>query len=675
MRRLLAVIVVVVARPLVAQTPSRPLTIADFLSLDRASDVQISPDGGTVAFTVTSTLLEQDRRMSHVWLQPVAGGAARRITDDSLGGRGARWSPDGRTLAYVTARGVPEIRLYSVAAGRRRRLVEVATGADGIVWSPTGTHVAFASEVYPDCADDACNRRRLAADTRRPSQARVYEELLFRHWNRWDDGRRSHLFVAPVAGGRPVDVTAGLDADVPVPPFGGAEDYAFSADGRFLYYTTKVGTDRAQHTNSDIYRVPIEGGPPHNLTAQRSGGERAPLPAPGGRLLAYLSQERPGFESDRWRLMVRDLVEGRDYDVTARFDRSVNSYLWLPDARGLLLSAQDGHRTALYRVDLDGVIERVQSWGNTSEFSLAGDGATVALLNDAIDRPGQVFVWQLGSREPPRQVGNLNADRLRGVRMYPAEELQWVGAAGRTVRGMLVRPPQFREGQRYPLVVLIHGGPQSAWLDNFHARWNAQLFAAPGYVVALLNPRGSTGFGQAFVDEVSRDWGGRVFVDIMAGVEHAARFPFVDSTRMAAAGGSFGGYMVNWINAHTRRFDALISHAGVYNLEAFYGATEELWFPEWEFGGPPWENRTWYERWSPHRFADGFGTPTLVIHGALDYRVPDTEGLAMFQALRRQAIPARLVYFPDEGHWIARPQNQKLWWEEVQGWLARYLHD
>jgi dipeptidyl aminopeptidase/acylaminoacyl peptidase len=655
----------------VAQTGTRPITIEEFVSMDRVSDPRISPDARWVAYTVTSTSLETNGRTSHVWLQSVDGGAARRVSDEA-GGHGARWSPDGATLAYVSGSAVSQIVVYDIAARRARPLTSLVTGVDGIVWSPTGTHVAFVSDVYPECRDEACNRQRLAEEDARPTDVRTYDELLYRHWTEWEDGRRSHLFVVPLAGGVPTDLIPGADYDVPVPPFGGSEDYAFSVDGQFVYYTTKTGRDRAWHTNADISRVPVAGGPAVNVTASLAGAERHPAPSPDGRLLAFLSQERAGFESDRWRLLVQDPNGGRQV-LTAGLDRSVHAFEWLPNSSGLLFTAQDGHRTAIYRVDLDSRVRQILGWGNTGAFSLADDGNTLALVNDAMDRPGQVYVWRMGGREEPRRLTNLNAPLLTQVRLQPAEEMQWVGAGGRTIRGLMLRPPQFRQGERYPLVVLIHGGPQGAWLDNFHARWNAQLFAAPGYVVALLNPRGSTGFGQRFVDEISQDWGGRVYTDIMAGVEHAARFRYVDSTRMAAAGGSYGGYMVNWINAHSTRFDALISHAGLFNLEAFYGATEELWFPEWEFGGPPWVNRTWYDRWSPHRFADGFQTPTLVIHGARDYRVSDTQGLAMFTALRRQDVPTRLVYFPDEGHWISKPANQRVWWTEVQEWLVRYL--
>ncbi|MDH3456832.1 MAG: S9 family peptidase [Gemmatimonadota bacterium] len=662
------------AGPATAQTDRGPLSIETFLALERVADPQVSPDGKWVVYTVMAPDLAANTRLSDVWLVPTDSGAARRISDRRAGGRAARWSPDGTRIAYVTSRGDrSQIRIYDTRTRRFRTVTSLSTGADGVIWSPTGTHLAFVSEVVPECSDDACNQRVLAERDARPTQARIYDELLYRHWNTWEDGLRSHLFVVPVAGGMPVDVTVGLDHDIPVPPFGGSSDYAFMPDGRSLVYTTKVGTDQAWHTNSDIYRVAVEGGEATNLTRGLLGAERHPLPSPDGSLVAFLSQERAGFESDRWRLMVLDLSSLRVREVPRQFDRSVDGFTWLPNGREFILTADDRQRGAVFRAGLDGTVQRLLAWGNTAQLALASDGNTVAFVNDAMHRPGEVYAWKLGGSGDPRPLTMVNAERLRNVLMHPAEDISWVGADGYTVHGLLVRPPQFRRGNRYPLLVLIHGGPQGAWLDNFHSRWNAQLFAAPGYVTVLLNPRGSTGFGQRFTDQISRDWGGKVFIDIMAGVEHAARLPYVDSTRIAAVGGSYGGYMVNWINGNSNRFDALISHAGIFNLEAFYGGTEELWFPEWEFGGPPWVERTYYEQWSPHRFARNFATPTLVIHGALDFRVPDTQGLQMFTALRRRGVPARLLYFPDEGHWIGKPENQRLWWTEVQAWLARYL--
>lgn len=657
-----------------AQAPSRTLTTEAFLSLDRVADPQISPDGAWIIYSVTVTDLDANSRSTDLWMVSSAGGEPQRVSEGRFGGSGGRWSPDGTLVAYITTRGgPPRVRVYETVRRRSRTLVELQTGAEGIVWSPSGLQLAFASRVFAECADDGCNAEYLASRSAAGSQVRVYDELLYRHWNRWDDGRWSHIFVASLAGGDVIDVLAGREYHAPPPPFGDSKDYTFSADGQSIVFATKTGSDRAWHTNSDLYEVPVAGGEPRLLTSGFRGGERYPAFSPDGTRLAFLSQTRAGFESDRWRLMVRDLATGATSELPRDFLQSVSEFAWLPDTGGIVFAAQHMQRTVMFRVDDGGRVRELSRWGNSTQLSVARDSGTIAFINDAIHRPGQVFTLSPEVGGAPERVTDLNAERLAGVVMHAAEDISWVGADGRTVRGMLVRPPQFRADERYPLLVLIHGGPQGAWLDSFHPRWNAQAFASGGYVTVLLNPRGSTGFGQLFVDQVSRDWGGRAYIDVMAGVEHAARFDFVDSTRIGAAGGSYGGYMVNWINGHSDRFDVFVSHAGIYNLEAFYGSTEELWFPEWEFGASPWDNRTLYEQWSPHRFAQNFRTPTLVVHGALDYRVPDSQGLDLFTALRRQSVPARLVYFPDEGHFISRPQNQKAWWTEIHEWLARYL--
>jgi dipeptidyl aminopeptidase/acylaminoacyl peptidase len=481
--------------------------------------------------------------------------------------------------------------------------------------------------------------------------------------------------VIPLAGGAPGDVIRGKDYDAPVPPFGGSADYAFSSDGQELAFTAKLGNDQAWTTNNDIFTVPVAGGEPVNVTASMKGADQTPAYSPDGRFLAFLSQQRPGFESDRVRLMVRDRKTGAVHEVPKAYDRSIGEYLWT--GTGFFAVVEDRQRHEIVHITPGGDVHHVlrDNGLNPSQLSLGVQGETPVLgfVSDGVADPGNVYRWPIDHAAPPKPLTQMNADKLADLGLRPAEEIRWRGADGDSVYGLLVKPPQFQEGRKYPLVVLVHGGPQSAWLDQFHSRWNAQLFATPGYVVFLPNPRGSTGFGQKFVDQISRDWGGRPYTDIMRGVDAVARLPFVDSTRMAAAGGSYGGYMMDWMEGHTTRFKTLISHAGVYNLESMYGSTEELWFPEWEFGGPPWVNRADYEKWSPNRFAARFKTPMLVIDGEQDFRVPYTEGLQLFTALRRQSVPARLLVFPDEGHWITRPQNQLKWYDEVQAWLGRYL--
>ena len=654
------------------------LSVNEFVNLDRPGEPAISPDGRWVAYNVTTTDLAASRRRTDLWLVAAAGGEQRRISSDSLGGRSARWSPDSRQLAYVSTRGgTPQVWVYDLAGGAARQLTSLSTGADGPVWAPSGRLIAFVSSVYPECADDACNQRRAAEEERRPSQARVYDHLLYRHWSTWDDGTRSHLFVVAAEGGTPRDLLAGKDYDTPVPPFGGSADYAWSPDSRELAFTTKVGRDQAWTTNTDVYTIGVEGGEPVNVTAGMAGADQTPSYSPDGRYLAFLSQAHAAYESDRIRLMVKDRASGAVREVPRAFDRWVGEYAWAPASDGFIVIAEDRMRNRIFHVTLAGEVHAVHPGGNASQLSLgSSDGRiVVAYVSDAVDRPAQVYVWRIdhANPTPPVAVTRLNADRLATLDLPPAEEIAWPGAGGDSIHGLLLKPPHFDPSRRYPLLVLVHGGPQGAWLDQFHGRWNAELFAAPGYVVFMPNPRGSTGFGQRFTDQIARDWGGKAYVDIMRGVDRVARLRYVDSTRMGAAGGSFGGHMVNWINGHTTRFKVLVAHDGDFDLSSFYGATEELWFPEHDLGGPPWANPTDYARWSPDRFASRMRTPELVIHGGRDFRVPETEGMQAFTALQRQNVPSRFLYFPDEGHWVLRPANQVVWWTTVQEWLARYL--
>ena len=671
----LAALLTLAAPPAAAQQ-RHPLTVRDFLGLASPGEPAISPDGRWVAYDVTTPDLVKGVRRTDLWLVGAAGGRPRRISTEALGGRSPRWSPDGRAIAYVTTRGgTPEVWIYRPASGARRQLTRLSTGADGPVWAPAGGLIAFTSAVFPDCPTDACNRRRAAAQD--PDAPRLYDHLLYRHWNAWDDGTRSHLFVVPAGGGTPRDLLAGRAWDTPVPPFGGSSDYAWSPDGKTLAFTTKFGRDQAWTTNSDVYTVPAAGGEPVNVTAGMDGAESAPAWSPDGRYLAFLSQATPAYESDRIRLMVKDLATGAVREVPRAFDRWVGEYAWEASSQGFVVIAEDRQRDRFFHFTLAGDVQAIDPGGDVSQLSLAAVRPDVAAyVSDAMNAPPQVFVWRIDADPPapPRQLTHLNAARLATLDLPPAEAIGWRGADGDSVHGWLLKPPGFDPSRRYPLLVLVHGGPQGAWLDQFHPRWNPELFAAPGYVTFMPNPRGSTGFGQAFIDAIARDWGGKVYEDIMTGVDAVAALPFVDSTRMGAAGGSFGAHMINWINGHTTRFRVLVAHDGDFNLSSFYGATDELWFPEHDLGGPPWQDRTDYQRWSPDHFAAQMRTPELVVHGGLDFRVPVTEGMQTFTALQRQGVASRFLYFPDEGHFVLRLHDQLVWWTTVQAWLAQYLH-
>jgi dipeptidyl aminopeptidase/acylaminoacyl peptidase len=668
-----------------AATPSvqgRPITFEDFATMPVVSDPQLSPDGSQVAYAVRTTDIQANKRTTRTFIAGVAGGAPRQFPDTGTPVTEARWSPDGKSIAYI---GGGQLWVADASGGARRQLTTLNGGASGPVWAPTSDRIAFTSGVYPDCKDDACNVGREKERTDSKVKAHVADQLLYRHWTAWDEGTRSHLYVVRSSGGATIDLTAGARYDVPPPPFGGSEAYAWAPDGREIAYSAKdQGRTDAWSTDINLYVVTADGSSAASvITAANTGADQNPVYSPDGKFIAYQSQARAGFESDRWRLMLYDRGAKSSRELLPTWDRNADAYFFAPDMQTVYVAAQDRGRDKLYRVALGaGAAASPQPLiadKNNVAFSWSRDGRTVVWQRDAADRPTEVYVARVAGKawSAPRQVTHETDSRVAQLALRPLEEFWYAGAGGDSVQGFMLRPPQYTAGKKYPLVVLIHGGPQGAFIDNWHGRWNYQMFAAPGEAVMFVNPRGSTGYGQRFVNEVSRDWGGRAYEDIMKGVDAAvARYPFVDSTRMGAAGGSYGGYMTNWINGHTNRFKALVTHAGVYNLESMAGATEEIWFTDYEFGGAYWDSTAMsqqYRRWSPHLSAGNMRTPTLVLHGEIDYRVPYTEGLSLFTALQRQNVPSRLVVFPDEGHWIGKPQNQELWWKEVNGWLSKYL--
>jgi dipeptidyl aminopeptidase/acylaminoacyl peptidase len=670
------------APAVLAAQARRPITFDDFAAMKAVSDPQLSPDGRTVLYAVRSTDVDANRRATTTYALPLGGGSARAFPDDTTRAGEARWSPDGRRVAY-TAGG--QLWIANADGSGRKQLTTLNGGASGPVWSPTGDRIAFVSAAWPDCTTDSCNAQKDKAKADNKVKAHVADNLMFRHWNAWDEGTRSHLFVVAADGDAPRDLTPGAKYDVPPGPFGGSEGYAFAPDGNEIAYTAKdQGRSDAWTTDVNLYAVPVNGGAAAVITKANVGADQNPVYSPDGKYIAYGSQKRGGFESDRFRLMLYDRARKTSVEALPGWDRNADGYAFSPDGKAIYVATTDKGRDKLYRAALgangvaSGAPTLVIGESNNLGFSFSRDARTVAWMRDATNRPAEVFAASLdGARATEtRQVTHVNDALVAQLALHPAEDFWFRGAGGDSVQGFIVKPPQYTAGRKYPVILLIHGGPQGAWLDNWHSRWNYQMFATTGAALVIINPRGSTGYGQKFVDDVSKGWGGKVYTDLMNGLDAAlARNPWLDSTRMGAAGGSFGGYMVNWIAGHTTRFKALVSHAGPFNLENMYAATEELWFPEWEYGGPFWDPkamREQYRVYSPHLFAGKFRTPTLVLNGELDYRVPYTEGLSMFTSLQRQGIPSRLVVFPDEGHRIAKPQNQRLWWGEVQGWLSKY---
>ncbi len=658
-----------------AYAQKQPFDVGAMLALKRISDPQISPNGQWVAFSVQSIDLAANKRPQQIWIVPLAGGTPRQITHDGDNNQRARWSPDSQRIAYVSNRsGSQQIWTMDTDGGNSRQVTNFATEADGVLFAPDGKNLLFTSEVYPECAaDDACNKKNLEADEKSPSKARVYTELLYRHWTTWQTRRRSHLLSVPVEGGPPKDLTPGT-RDVPPFSLDGVDDYDISPDGMEVCYAMNADPVPAISTNTDLYVVPIGGGQTRKITAT-PGADDTPRYSPDGKYLAWRAQFRAGYESDRWRLMVLERSTGKVTNLTENLDRWVTNLTWAPDSANIFFTTEDRGRQAIQLIPVNGGAIRVAASGNSvlDEMQLTRDGKTMVYTQQTGASPAEVYSAS-STGGAPLALTHLNDAVLDSHQLTPLEEF-WVDSSdGERVQSFVIKPPGFREDAKYPAILLIHGGPQGNWGYDWSYRWNAQVFAAAGYVVVEPNPRGSTGYGQKFIDQINNDWGGRAFDDLMAVADHMlAEMPYVDGSRLTAAGASYGGYMADWLQGHTQRFKAIISHAGVYDLPSEFGATEELWFPLWEFGGTPWDKPEEYAKWSPSSYVKDFHTPMLVTCGELDFRVPYTQSLQLFTALQLQKVPSKLMVFPDEGHWILKPQNSVLWYKTFIEWLDSWV--
>lgn len=658
-----------------AFTEKHAITFDDFIRIKRVSDPQISPGGDLIAFVITEMDLEKNISDSDIWITPAKGGTPWRLTSSHTADFSPRWSPDGKQIAFISSRGGSlQIWIINTRGGEAEKLTDIASGVSGFVWSPTGEHIAFGSSVYPECADNDCNKTKMAEKEKNLVKAKVFDELLYRHWNAWRDGMRSHVFVIPVAGGKAVDVTPG-DFDSPPISLGGSQDFTFSPDGGEICFVRNEDPElrKGLGTNNDLYTNSINGDRLDKITSNRAN-DNSPHYSPDGQYIAYRAMSRPGFEADKCNLILYDRRDSETTNLTSSLDRSVDEIRWSSDGKFLFFTFEESGRNVLTRFSFENnKIERIFERQTISSIGLSPDGDTVYFLKQSTHQPSEIYSYGIKNKKA-LQLTDINGSLFAGLQMNPTEEFWFDGAQNDKIHGLIVKPPFFDPSKKYPLVMLIHGGPQGAWKDSFHYRWNAQMFAAPGYVVAMINFHGSTGYGQDFTDSISGDWGGKPFDDIMLGLDHLfSKYDFIDFAKIGAAGASYGGYMIDWIEGHTDRFECLISHAGVYDLRSMHGATEELWFPEWEFQGTPWSNKQMYEKWSPSYYVRNFATPCLVIHGQLDFRVPVTQGFQFYTALQRMDVPSKMIYFPDEGHFVLKPQNARLWWENVCSWLAQYL--
>lgn len=662
--------------PIVRAAPRQgePLQAADALRVRWPRALAASPTRPELVFELKETELADDTVETQLHLLSLDSQELRQLTRAGRRNTEPAWSPDGRRIVYASARDEGPSQLYLLdveKGGEPVRLTQLTLGAERPVFSPDGKRVAFMSRVYRGCRDEACNKSRHEARGRAKPGPRVHEELLFRHWDRWSDDTYQHVLVMDLDGQRaspPRDLTPG-DRDMPVRFLSPSRGFDFFGDNELVVVGNK-DERTARSTNHELHGFSLGSGNTRNLT-RNPAWDAAPLSSPDGRYIAHLRHTRPGFESDRAQLAIYDRKTAEAISLTEGLDASAFEFSWARDSQALYFTSIQRARRLLHRVELGSRRLEALDVGQGAESPVVMVDGRVAFVDSGLAELPEIHVYDPSTKKTA-PVTKINQEVAKGWDLGGYTDLE-IKHDGRPVHALVVFPPAFSPRRKYPLLFLVHGGPQSAFIDAWGARWNPQLFAAKGYVVVMPNFRGSLGYGQSYVDAVSRDWGGGPYEDIMAVFDALAREKWIDAKRVCAAGASYGGYMVNWIAGRTDQFKCLISHAGIYNLESFYGTTEELWFPEWDLGGTPWDAPKDYSAFSPHRFIQFVRTPILVTHGALDYRVTEGEGLQLYTALRRRGVPARLVQYPDEGHWIQKPQNFVHWYTEMLSWLSRHL--
>lgn len=708
MKRAMIVLLMLAPVAPAAAQERRPMKVDDLFRFQRVSDPQISPDGKWVVYVQGQPDLDANKTVTHLWLVATEKGAKpKQLTDGKKSDRHPRWSPDGQSILFESARsGSNQLYIIGANGGDPKQLTHLSTEASIGIWSRDGKQIAFMSAVWPEFSakpfkeSDALNKKRIEEREKNPVKAKVFTRLFFRHWDDYVEDKRQHLFVMPSYPGirdvndGPRDVTPGdRDAYPTSTTFSLGDDFTFSPDGKWLYFTAVPAKDEAWSTDHDVCRVPVSGGTTRweSLTADNKAADTSPQFSPDGKWLVYRAQKRPGFEADKWDLMLlpADSLQEKDAkkrakprSLTAEFEVSAEDFVWMPDSERIYFSADDRGKHSYFVTNIKDanpperrtfIIDKTNG-----SLSVSKDGKRMAFTRMAMNHPNEVFVAiDQGADWDVFNASNANEKLLKELDLPLPESVNVNGAGGQPMQMWILKPPGFDAKKKWPLAFLVHGGPQGAWEDGWSFRWNPEAWAAQGYVVALPNPRGSTGFGQQYVDEISGDWGGKCYLDLMAGLDYLEKQPYIDNQRMAAAGASFGGYMMNWFAVNTPKFKTLITHCGVWNFDSMYPTTEELWFDEWEHGGPPWgKNRASYEKHSPHKQAANLGkfkTPMLIIHNDLDFRVPVSEGLQLFTTLQRQGVESRMINFPDEGHWVLKPRNSEYWHREVFAWLKKHV--
>lgn len=664
---------------LTATTVAAPLRIDDLLSLHRVGAPVVSPDGKSVVFTVSTPDLMANKSRTDLWLRGLqANEPAHRLTTHEAGDNSPQWSADSRHVYFLSSRsGSNQLWRIALAGGEAEQVSSYPLDINAYKLAPDSKQLLLSFEVFADCATLACTAERDPKKENKGS-GQHYERLFVRHWDSWKDGHLARLFIDGLNAGKTANsplLLSKLDADVPSKPQGGDEEFNFSPDGKTVYFQARIkGVSESWSTNHDLYEIAAMGGELNNLTANNMAVDSQPTVSPDGRYLAWLAMSRPGFEADKLSVLLRDRKSGAVRDLSAGFDRSLGSLKWSPDSKSLYGTGDDTGQHTLFAVNIaSGKWTRPINKGYVSGFDFAGKDIVYGF--DNLKQPTELFKMAVSGGKSV-QLTAFNSEKLASINFGDYEQFSFKGANNDTVYGYMVKPANYQVGKKYPIAFLVHGGPQGSFGDHFHYRWNPQAYAGQGYAVVMIDFHGSTGYGQAFTDAISLDWGGKPLEDLQKGFDTAvAKYDFMDANRACALGASYGGYMMNWIAGNwSDRFRCIVNHAGIFDTRSMYYTTEELWFTEWENGGPHYANPDAYEKNNPVHQIGNWKTPMLVTHGLKDYRVPYSQGLATFTALQRRGVPSELLVYPDENHWLLKPQNSKQWHNAVFDWMKRWTN-
>jgi len=662
-----------------------PFSIRDLVMMDRVSDPQLSPDGRYALFSVRATDYAANKGVSSIYMVDLNKPPRPVMVVEK--GSSPRWAPDGKSIYYTApqdgtaqvwhrafdADGTGKGLSLSVRAGEP--VTNAPLDVNAFKLSPDGSKLLLSYDVFTDCPDLACTKERLDGREKDKSTGTVYDKLFVRHWDTWADGRRSQLYIADAnAPSQPVLLSRDIDGDVPSKPFGGDDEFSFSPDGKTVYFDVRIaGKTEPWSTNFDIYSVPADGSAaPANLTADNPAWDANPLVSPDGKTLYYTAMKEPGSEADRFGIMALDLASGSKREVAPSWDRSAGALQISADGKTLYTTTDDNGQHPLFGIDTaTGKATTLVTDGSVSAFS--AQGKKILLSRDDLKRPADLYTADLNGKSL-KQVTHFNAKRIKGAQTGDFEFFTFKGWNNETVQGYVVKPVGFKRGKSYPVAFIIHGGPQGAMTNSWSYRWNAQTYAGQGFAVVTINFHGSTGYGQAFTESISGDWGGKPLEDLKAGWNAAlSKYKFLDGDRACALGASYGGYMVYWMAGNWNQpWKCFVDHDGVFDARAMYYETEELWFEEKENGGTQFDHPENYERFNPVNHVKDWRVPMLIVHSGKDFRIPDTQGLGAFTALQRRGIPSKLLHFPDENHWVLKPQNSVQWHETVNAWLKEW---